>query len=602
MSHIFISYSKKDIEFARHLRHMLQDHGFAVWMDETRLVPSEKWWPTIERNIISCVAFVVIMSPNGKDSEWIEREILVAEEEEHRKPIFPVLLDGKRWGRLANLQYQDMRQGIGATTLRAEFVEGLRQYVPAGGGKVPPPLPEPVIGTESVPLITPPKHMRWLLIAAAIVLVIGASSLVALLNQGNRDETPTVTQGVPTDDVTATIVAGVAATNTANAAQTRVALAATVTPSFTVTVTESPTLIFTPHPSELPLNVETAIAATFTGEALQTVDAIASYTKTPTATFTPTSTWTDKPDVQATVARGVEETRTANAIASYTKAKVVELTQTANAIASYTKTPTPTFTFTPSNTPTPTNTLTPTFTPTPSVTLTPTRDPLAKVTSNTEWKPFIRNEIFNGAEMVLVPPGCFMMGNENGFGDEKPVHKVCFNAPFWIDRYEITRKQYGGEGSFNDNTQPVVSISWINADLFCKTRHARLPTEAEWEYAARGPDGLAYPWGNSFDTKNVVYENNSGLHSADIGSKLDGISWIGAYDLSGNVWEWVSDWYGIYLVATQTNPSGVRDGKSHVLRGGSFFSNRDEVRSTFRNWYPPEKMSDDVGFRCARDY
>src|ERR1700690_3000853 len=92
MAHIFISYSKKDIFFARHLRDLLQDNGFAVWMDETKLIPSERWWPTIERNIESCGAFIVIMSPNSKESDWVEREILVAEKKANRKPIFPVLL------------------------------------------------------------------------------------------------------------------------------------------------------------------------------------------------------------------------------------------------------------------------------------------------------------------------------------------------------------------------------------------------------------------------------------------------------------------------------------------------------------------------------
>src|SRR5215216_3110503 len=108
MSHIFISYSKKDIDFARHLRVLLQDQGFAVWMDETKLVPSQRWWPTIEANIKSCAAFIVIMSPNSLESEWVEREILVAERQTSRKPIFPILLGGEVWGRLGNLQYEDM--------------------------------------------------------------------------------------------------------------------------------------------------------------------------------------------------------------------------------------------------------------------------------------------------------------------------------------------------------------------------------------------------------------------------------------------------------------------------------------------------------------
>ena len=142
MSHIFISYSKKDIEFARHLRKLLQDKGFAVWMDDTKLVPSERWWSTIESNIKTCAAFIVIMSPNSQASEWVEREILVAEDEEPKKPIFPVLLAGKRWPRLANIQYEEMLGGETITDLSSDFVDALQRVAPTFSGiSAPPPLP-----------------------------------------------------------------------------------------------------------------------------------------------------------------------------------------------------------------------------------------------------------------------------------------------------------------------------------------------------------------------------------------------------------------------------------------------------------------------------
>ena len=94
MSHIFISYSKQNIDFARHLRRLLQDQGFSVWMDETQLGASEKWWSSIERNIKSASAFIVILSPDARESDWVEREILVAEDKRNKKTIFPVLLEG----------------------------------------------------------------------------------------------------------------------------------------------------------------------------------------------------------------------------------------------------------------------------------------------------------------------------------------------------------------------------------------------------------------------------------------------------------------------------------------------------------------------------
>src|SRR5579871_1555447 len=148
MSHIFISYSKKDIAFARHLRALLQSEGFAVWMDETKLVPSERWWPTIEKNIIGCAAFIVIMSPNSKESDWVEREILVAEHPRHRKPIFPVLLDGDPWSRLANIQYEDMTAGLSAA-LTPALIEALRTYTPTFTGQpAPPQIPDEAISTR----------------------------------------------------------------------------------------------------------------------------------------------------------------------------------------------------------------------------------------------------------------------------------------------------------------------------------------------------------------------------------------------------------------------------------------------------------------------
>jgi len=140
MSHIFISYSKQDIQFARYLKRLLETEGFGVWMDETGLVPSERWWPTIERNIDTCAAFVVIMSSHSKESTWVEREILRAEKK--KKPIFPVLLEGEEWSRLADVQYADMRAGLEAT-LPVRLLEGLTAVVPVHS---PQPVPEPLPG------------------------------------------------------------------------------------------------------------------------------------------------------------------------------------------------------------------------------------------------------------------------------------------------------------------------------------------------------------------------------------------------------------------------------------------------------------------------
>src|SRR5262245_42327611 len=128
MSHIFISYAKGDIEFARYLRLLLQKAGFHVWIDERGIEPSDDWWETIERNILACAALVVVMSPRAQDSRWVKRELLLAEDQQ--KPLFPVLLEGKVWSRLADIQAIDMSAGLRAP-LPETFTTRLRAVIPS---------------------------------------------------------------------------------------------------------------------------------------------------------------------------------------------------------------------------------------------------------------------------------------------------------------------------------------------------------------------------------------------------------------------------------------------------------------------------------------
>ncbi len=264
-------------------------------------------------------------------------------------------------------------------------------------------------------------------------------------------------------------------------------------------------------------------------------------------------------------------------------------------------------------TPTVTLTVTPALTATTAPTATATLSPgeraralaEAGVSSNDEWTPY--TEIINDVEMALVPAGCFMMGSEDGDADESPVHEVCFEEPFWIDLTEVTNGQYGSEGRFSGADRPRETITWTDSLAHCESRGARLPTEAEWEYAARGPDALVYPWGNTFIGDNVVFSDNSGGQTAEVGSRPGGVSWVGALDLSGNVWEWVNDWYdaGYYdtLVDGVVNPQGADSGSYRVLRGGSWNVNNSTVlRGAFRNGLYPTESDFSLGFRCALSY
>ncbi len=133
MSHIFISYSSQDIDFVRYLRTLLESEGFAVWVDEARLTPGAGWWRDIEQSIERCAALVVIMTPNARESDWVEREILLAEN--RRKPIYPVLLSGGPWSRLANIQYEDMRAGLHAS-LSPRLLFSLREKIAPTAGMV----------------------------------------------------------------------------------------------------------------------------------------------------------------------------------------------------------------------------------------------------------------------------------------------------------------------------------------------------------------------------------------------------------------------------------------------------------------------------------
>ncbi len=219
---------------------------------------------------------------------------------------------------------------------------------------------------------------------------------------------------------------------------------------------------------------------------------------------------------------------------------------------------------------------------------------------------------FDRVEMVQVPAGCFLMGSIFA-QDEQPTHTVCFEAPFWIDRYEVTRAQYADcvlaevcteppstMASFSD-AQPVNAVTWDQADAYCQWRDARLPTEAEWEYAARGPLSMVYPWGNTFVADHAAHFDNAS-ETAEVGSfSPAGDSWVGAADMSGNVWEWVADWYSPYSDNAQVEPVGPESGEQRVMRGGAYNSSADLLRVSNRNALDPTEGLVNIGFRCARE-
>ncbi len=194
-----------------------------------------------------------------------------------------------------------------------------------------------------------------------------------------------------------------------------------------------------------------------------------------------------------------------------------------------------------------------------------------------------------------------MMGSEDSRRDERPAHEQCFAQPFWIGKMEVTNAQFGSEGVFPGENRPRTNLTWTEARDFCASKGMRLPTEAEWEYAARGVDNLIYPWGNELDETRLVFDRNSNNQAADVGSIPEGASWVGALDMSGNVFEWVSSIYARYPFDPadgRENPDPT--GTDRVFRGGinSYIDFgvsghiRFRLEAEGRDWF--------VGFRCAR--
>ena len=230
----------------------------------------------------------------------------------------------------------------------------------------------------------------------------------------------------------------------------------------------------------------------------------------------------------------------------------------------------------------------------------------------------------DGAPMVSVPAGTFLRGSSSGDADEKPQRRVYLSA-FSIDKHEVTVAQYrrcvrGGRcskaktGTYCNWSQsgrgqhPLNCVNWAQAKAYCAWAGKRLPTEAEWEKAARGTDGRTYPWGNAQAScqRAVMREGGSGCGKKStwpVGSKSPaGDSPYGAQDMAGNVWEWTADWYGksYYSGAPVRNPEGPSAGPGRVVRGGSWDSIARYVRAANRSYSTPADRTSNLGFRCAR--
>jgi len=268
----------------------------------------------------------------------------------------------------------------------------------------------------------------------------------------------------------------------------------------------------------------------------------------------------------------------------------------------------------------------------------------ATITENTDWQPVEQD--FDGARMVQVPAGTFEMGSEasfiDAFGDTTP-HLQRISQAFWIDKFEVTNADFAVYLNAEDSpyadsesvsyaqiewtgerwqaqsgleSHPALNVTWFGTRDYCAWRGTRLPTELEWEYAAKGPSNWDYPWGEAWNPDFAIWGQNHPQESrtAPVGSIPASASWVGAMDMSGNVWEWTSTIFGSDIVSDSLSefayPYDAADGREdlqradmlRVVRGGSWVDeDAINLHTAFRfGGTPDDRFYVSGGFRCAR--
>jgi sulfatase modifying factor 1 len=644
---IFISYSRVDSEstdkLIRRLKRTFPD--FIIWHDShLNSRGGQKWWDNILDGIEGSDIFLYLLSNESLASPYCQAEF--AEAQRLERPFIAVQLRDRteipdsladyQYINLANYKgeddpYDDLVASI--NRLLSEGARAKRKKFPKKNRTPKPGTPEIIEAANRADVVTPPlvvpstmQHQGGGVTAQYIIAVIGA---IAVIFAAVITILPAILTRM--DDARATQTASTL---------TQIAQVPTDTATISPTPTTDP--------------VDVTLTAIFAEMAVAGV-----------------STATTLAETQAYLAN-VQATTQAIETAVAMDTKVVERLATQitwTPIASNTPTPSPTI---PTNTPIMTPTI-PTNTPIPTPTIptntpSPTPEPLEEalylastpITNNAQWQVTYPNgftQSINGIEMILIPSGEYEMGStvkgiDEGFGmcqaateTQDECQRSWFDdeaipsqgntqniTSFWLDKTEVTHIQYEAcvntgmcEGLpisdySNEANQPVNLITWSQAQAYCIWRGGRLPTEAEWEYAARGVDELIFPWGNNFigdaanhcdsncgaATWNWLYsivnqENNDGFATtAPAGSYINGTSWVGGLDLSGNVWEWTSSLYSPY-------PYNEKDGRENrnttglrVVRGGSFNGPTHNLRAAVRHYADSVFGYEDIGFRCAR--
>lgn len=628
--YIFMSYSRRDDAVMRRIVAFLREQGIKVWVDNEKLIPGTPVWEKeIEKAVQGASAVVVVLSPDSKDSEWVRREISLADQYEKR--VFPLLVRGDEKTsisiRLIGRQYVDIRSNedaglnyVSATLLR--YLEELNERE-QNAKKETDRLAAQKIKTEKRLAARKAEEERIALekIATERKAKEDADRLIAQ----KADEERVAFEKIESDRKAKEDADRLASQK---AEEERIALEKEVADRKAKEDADRISAQKAELDSKEKLareNAEREAREKLAREKMERdsrekAKAASTIEKPVVTKFeTKKQSGTKLPlwgigliafSVFALIVWGLSSlpaSPKANPTSVATQTPIVPGTPTL-----FVKPATETL-VTPTSTPQPTETLI--FILQPTETLMPTS---AYKVGDTEISPK------DGMILLYVPAGKFLMGSTDtdalAESNEKPQHTVTLDA-YWIDQTDVTNAMYtkcvsAGKcrpprntrnyGNSNYANHPVVYVSWIDALAYCSWAERRLPTEAEWEEAARGTDGRIYPWGNnelSADFLNAFSLSDSDVSdTTEVGKYPNGKSVYGAYDMAGNVWQWVSDWYSdtYYQSSPSSNPLGPDTGQYRVLRGGSWANSWNVARSAFRSYLSPGYTENYIGFRCAR--
>ncbi len=684
--YVFMSYSRRDDAVMRRIVAFLREQGIKVWVDNEKLIPGTPVWEKeIEKAVQGASAVVVVLSPDSKDSEWVRREISLADQYEKR--VFPLLVRGDEKTsisiRLIGRQYVDIRSNEDAglnyvSATLSHYLEELNereqnakreasrlaaQKIKTEKRLAARKAEEERIALEKVATDRKAKDDGYRLAAQKTEEERIAFEKVVTDRKIKEDADRLVAQKIEEERIDqekaqadrkakegADLLAAqkmeeerialekVAADRKAKedadrlaaqkAEEERIALEKAVAERKAKEEADRLTAQKAELDSKEKLareNTEREAREKLAREKLER-DA-----REKEKLETKIESTVDKPAVIQPEPKKQSGMKlplwSIGLIAFIVLALIVwklsSLPASPNVIPNSTATQTPfvpgTPTLVPStSTPQPTETLIPTpvsFKPTSQPTNMPPADPVVGST----W-----TQTIDGMTLLYVPAGEFLMGSTDADtlaqSDEKPQRTVTLDA-YWIDQTEVTNAQYAKcvadngackeptdkssstHSSYYGNSEfdhyPVLYVDWDMASAYCSWADRRLPTEAEWEKAARGENGNIYPWGINAPNKDLLNFNSNVGDTTEVGNYSSGQSLYGAYDMAGNVWEWVNDWYDVYPGGDSTADAGFGQ-KYRVVRGGSLFNDGNFVRSASRGWFDTAHMFYNIGFRCSR--